>query len=70
MADPKEFQTFFSLFVNLWKEGKEAKFPVRSKAAKAVIKLELALVNVLLPPVTYMVPGPASQVEPAYIIHT
>ena len=57
MADPKEFQTFFSLFVNLWKEGKEAKFPVCSKAGKAVIKLELALVNVLLPPMTCMVPG-------------
>ena len=51
MADLKEFQSFVSKFVNLWKEGKDAKFQVCSNAGKATIKLELEMGDVLLPPV-------------------
>ena len=59
MADLKEFQSFVSKFVNLWKEGKDAKFQVCSYAGKATIKFELELGDVLLPPVNRRVPGPA-----------
>ena len=59
MADLREFQSFVSKFVNLWKEGKDAKFQVCSNAGKATIKLELELGDVLLPPVAHRLPSPA-----------
>ena len=59
MADLKEFQSFVSKFVNLWKEVKDAKFQVCYNAGKAMIKLEFELGDVLLLPVNRRVPGPA-----------
>ena len=57
MAELRKFQSFVSKFVNLWKEGKDAKFQVCSNAGKATIKLELELGDVLLPLVNHHVPA-------------
>ena len=57
MADLKEFQSFVSKFLNLGKEGKDAKFQVCSNAGKAMTNSQLELRDVLLPPVNHHVPA-------------